>query len=87
MKPSHLYFRACSAARDELPEASARLLNEYDAMHMEWTSVQPLPARTPEFKEKSEAIDRDPLVSVVMEIRRLGNEAHYQEYLATQKPS
>ena len=76
---SSIYFAACLAAERELPPASKALIVDHDALQAAWRTQgypSPVPA---ELQAASAAIAADPLASVAMAIRRLGNEAWREE--------
>ena len=80
IKVSTLYFRACLAAEENLPAESLALIKRRDELYSAWikAGLPPIMEQS-EMLAASKAVNADPLASVAMNLRRLGNEAADKE--------
>jgi len=81
-KLASVYFAAERAAFEASPEESQKLITRHDELHRAWTDSRKWDTVPAELTEASAAMDADPFATVVMELRRKGNEVWRREHEA-----
>lgn len=78
-----IYFAACNAAQDALPEGSREKIRILDSLHdayiKAWDGKGRLPSPSKELQEARLAVYADPLAKIAMDLRALGNQAQVED--------